>query len=321
MTAGGVEFIDPSLITETEGFLVAETVFEGLIVPAVQSGLPSQPGVATRWEVSDDGLTYTFHLREDAKWSNGRTVTADDFVYAWTRKLHPDTASVSAEELHHIKNAAAFNEGKLKDPSLLGLKAPDARTLVVTLERPTPFFLNQVQTAHFSPVPKEAIEQHGKSWTRPENIISNGAYRLTEWVQRSHMLFEKNPHYWDRDNVAIPKVIFYTVNSEHQALTRYDTGQVHWVRQSPPPARIPKLIEARRPDFFIDPYLCFYHYVFRVDKPPFDDVRFAPCDQCSDRQATTCRARCTRAANAGRRARSAAFRDDVELPEAQGRPI
>ncbi len=268
--AGGAEFIDPNLVTETEGFLVVDNTFENLISPAPRSGMGWQKGVATRWEVSDDALTYTFHLRDNAKWSNGRTVVAEDFRYSWLRKLNPDTGSNSAEQLHWMKGAKAYNQGK-GERADVGIKAVDDRTLVVTLERPTPFFLNYIATSHYAPVPREVIEAHGQKWTQPENFVSNGPYVLTEWKQRVRMVLEKSKTYWDRDNVRIPRVVLYE-GDEASETNRYKTGVVQWGRNAVRTDDIPDLIKSGRPDFFIDPYLCYYFYHFQNNAPPFDKV-------------------------------------------------
>ncbi len=267
------EFIDPNMVSDTEGTLVALNLFEGLVVRPASSGAPLQPGVAERWEVSEDGRTYTFHLRDDARWTSGRAVTAHDFVYSWRRKLAPDTGSTSVEPLYWIEGARAFNEGKTQDPETVGVRAADDRTLVVTLDSPTPFWLEYVAAAYYLPVPKEAIEAHGKRWTRPEHIISNGAFRLGEWQPRARLVLDKSPTYWDADSVSLPGVILYVSESQTQSLTRYDTGVIHWARSALTGADLHQAIRSGRPDLFIDPYLCYYAYLFNTKSPPYDDPR------------------------------------------------
>jgi len=268
-----VETFDPSLVVDTEGFLVAQSLFEGLINVPPQSGMPFQPGVAERWEISDDGLTYTFHLRSDARWSNGRMVTADDFVFAWRRKLDPATASTAVEPLYRLKNAKAFNEGTLTDPAEVGVRAVEPRTLVVTLETPAPFFLNFLAMGHFLPVPEEVIREHGKAWTTPEHLVGNGAFTLASWTPRETLILKKSPTYWDAANVHLAGATLYISESHAQSMTRYQTGTTQWGRQAVITSDIPEYIKSGRPDFYIDPYLCYYAYIFRTDRPPFDDVR------------------------------------------------
>ncbi|MGM0578745.1 MAG: peptide ABC transporter substrate-binding protein [Myxococcota bacterium] len=268
----GVAHIDPSLVSESAGMRVVENLFEGLLAHPLGSGPPA-PGVAESWEVSDDGTVYTFHLRDDARWSNGRPVVAEDFVYSWTRKLDPATASQSAENLWFIEHAKAFNTGELEDPSKLGLEAPDEHTLVVTLERPTPFWIHYVKGGHYAPVPREAVEAHGKQWTRPEHIVTNGPYHLAKWVPRDVMVLERSETWREADTVSIPKVVIHHSESESQNLRRYESGQTHWVVGALPSDKISLFMEDRRPDLFVDPFLAVYFYSFRVDQPPMDDPK------------------------------------------------
>jgi oligopeptide transport system substrate-binding protein len=268
---GGAEHIDPILVSESAGHELCQNLFESLLAPPIGEG-PLVPGVATHYDLSDDKLRYTFHLRKDAKWSNGRAVTARDFVYAWTRKLHPDTASQSAEHHFFIKNAEAFNTGELTDPSKLGFRATDDWTLEVDLKVPTPFWPHYVKTCHYGPVPREAVEAHGNRWARPEHIVTNGPYHLTTWRQRDHMVLTRSETYWDRESVAIPSVRIYASDSIENDLRRYEIGQTQWTRNSITPDKMSVYVKDKRPDLFVDAYLSVYFYAFRVDKPPFDDV-------------------------------------------------
>ncbi|MCA9518882.1 MAG: peptide ABC transporter substrate-binding protein, partial [Myxococcales bacterium] len=267
------EFIDPSLVSETEGFLIDNAIFEGLVSRPPRSGMPFEPGVAESWETSADGTVYTFHLRGDARWSNGRPVVAGDFVYAWRRKLDPATASTAVEPLFVLKNAKALNDGTLKDPTQLGAEAVDDRTLRVKLEAPNRFFIGAITTGHFLPVPREAIEAHDKAWTRPENIVVNGPFTLTEWKPRERVVLTKRPEYWNAARVRLPGVILYSGESQSTNLTRYETGTVQWARDAVSSGLVGDYIRSGRPDLFIDPYLCYYAYFARVDKPPLDDAR------------------------------------------------
>jgi oligopeptide transport system substrate-binding protein len=268
---GGAKSIDPSHASETAGFFVIENIFEGLIIPSMRTGPPA-PGVAKTWDVSKDGLTYTFHLRKDARWSNGRGIRAEDFRYSWMRKLDPMTASSTAEHHFFIKGAKQYNKGRNKDPESVGIKVVDDFTLEVSLENPTTYFLEYVKSGHYSPVPKETVEKHGKAWTRPENIVTNGAYHLQEWLPRDKMIFVKSPTYWDAAKVKIPRVLVHYTENETQQWTRYQAGDQHVVD----PVKnnlIPQFMNENRPDFFIDPYLCYYYYAFRLDKAPFDQLK------------------------------------------------
>jgi oligopeptide transport system substrate-binding protein len=264
------EFIDPSLVTETEGFMISHNIFEGLLNYPMREGA-SEPGVAQRYELAADQRTYTFHLRPDARWSNGRLVTAHDFVYAWLRKLDPATGSASADHLHYLQGGKAYNEGKLHDPAGVGVRATDDRTLQVVLEQPTPWWLFLVRTSHYAPVPREAVEAHGRDWTRPEHIVTNGAYHLAKWDPRAVSVLTRSDTYWGRASVKIPKLELVYSDSLEGDWNLYSAGQVQWLRTSLTPDKIDQLLGERRPDFTIDPRLCVYFYSFRQDRPPFDN--------------------------------------------------
>lgn len=263
--------IDPGLADESAGIELAHNCFEGLTAYAARTLAP-EPGMAERWELSPDGLTYTFHLR-NAVWSDGRPVTAHDFVYAWRRALSPELASQYAYQLWYLRGAQAFNEGREKEPSTVGVRAIDDRTLEVRLERPTPFFLFLTSFVTYAPVPRQAIEAHGRLWTRPGKIVVNGAYLLTDARLQDSMTLEKNPRYWNAADVRIGRVVALTNDSDHSVMSLYRTGQVHTTSpNSPPPlAAVPSLRKFR--DYSEHPFLSIYYYWFNTRKPPFDDVR------------------------------------------------
>lgn len=273
VTVGGFEFIDPSRVSETEGMFVAMQLFEGLVNPARRSGEPYEAGVAESWTVSPDSRVFTFTLREDARWSNGRQVTADDFVYAWTRKLDPATAADGVDPLLYIAGAEDFNLGKNRDPASVGVRALDPRTLEVTLRCSVPYWPSYLVSAHHLPVPREAIEAHGRLWDRPEHIVTNGPYHLVELKERDRLVMVKSETYWDKDEVRIPRVVAFHAETEPQAMALYESGTVHWARGAVSPNTVSAAMAEKRPDFFIDPLLCTYYYLFRVDKPALEDVR------------------------------------------------
>lgn len=272
-TAGGFEFLDPSRVSETEGMFVATQLFEGLVSPARRSGEPVEMGVAESWTVSADSRVWTFKLRENARWSNGRAVTADDFVYAWLRKLDPATGADGVDPLLYIAGAEELNAGKSKDPNTVGVKALDPRTLQVTLRCSVPYWPSYLVSAHHLPVPREAIEAHGRLWDRPEHIVTNGPYHLTELKERDRLVMVRSETYWDKDNVRIPRVVVYHAETETQAMALYESGEVHWARGAVSPNTVAAAMADKRPDFFIDPLLCTYYYLFRVDKPALEDPR------------------------------------------------
>lgn len=263
--------IDPGLADESSGVEVANNIFEGLTTLAPVTLAP-MPGMAERWEVSEDGLNYVFHLR-DAKWTDGTPVTADDFVYAWRRALSPEFGSSYGFQLWYLKNGRAFNEGREKDPETIGVRAVDARTLEVTLDQPTPFFLHLTGFATYMPVPRRAVEEHGRLWTQPQNIVTNGPYRLVRWAFQNELVFLRNDEYWDAKNVPLEKVIALLVEDNHAVLNLYRTGEVDTTSPSSslPLSAVPSLRDFK--DYRKVPYLGTNWFWFNTRKKPFNDVR------------------------------------------------
>lgn len=260
--------IDPQHASETAGGAVLRDIFEGLLTVDA-SGNPI-PGVAEKWEVGDDLVTYTFHLRKDAKWSNGDPVTASDFVYAWRRAVDPNTASVYSFILDPVKNAQEIIAGKLPTSSL-GITALDDRTLKVTLKQPTPYFLGLLSFYTTYPTHRATVEKYGKKWTRPENIVSNGPYSLTEWKPSAKIKLEKNPYYYDKDQLKIDEVSMDIIENEESAVKRYRAGEldivgatneaVDWAKKNAPN------------ELRIEPALGTYMYLFNLNDPALKDKR------------------------------------------------
>ena len=267
------ESLDPSTMADSEGELIDLNLFEGLVAPARRSGLPYEQGVAERWSLSEDQRTWTFHLRADARWSNGRAVTAQDFVFAWRRKLDPKTASRAVDTLFFIAGAEEFNRGTLKDPEQIGVRAIDDRTLAVTLTCAIPFWPTYLASAHYLPVPREVVEKWGADWTKPEHIVTNGPYTLTEWKERDRLVLQRSDTYWDRAQVQIPRVVLYQGEGEEKPKNLFKTSQTQWARMVVAPQEIPDYIASGSVEFVLDPVLCIYMYMFRTDRPPFDDAR------------------------------------------------
>ncbi|WP_299649144.1 peptide ABC transporter substrate-binding protein [uncultured Jannaschia sp.] len=249
--------IDPQLIEETAGGHVARQVFEGLLTQNADGTL--RPGVATEWS-SDDNRVWTFTLRDDARWSNGEPVTAQDFVYAWRRAADPATASEYAwyVELTQMQNAAEIVAGEM-EPSELGVRAVDDHTLEVTLNQPLPYFPQMAVHYTLMPTPQATIEAFGSDWTAPENIVSNGAYVLTDIAVNEFFRLEKNPEYWDADNVIIEEVTGYVINDANQALSRFQAGEFDMMDDLP--AGSYPTLEEESPDIaHAVPRLCSYYY-------------------------------------------------------------
>ncbi|HSZ80487.1 MAG TPA: peptide ABC transporter substrate-binding protein, partial [Chthoniobacterales bacterium] len=185
------ESIDPAVVTGQLEGRICYAIFEGLL-HFDRFGKP-QPGIAESWDLSSDGKTYTFHLRANAKWSNGDPVTANDFVQSWRRVLLPETASEYAYLLYHIKNAQPFNEGTLKEFGQVGIKAIDDRTFRVELEAPVPYFLDLCAFATLLPVHLATVEKYGDDWIKPDKLVNNGPFLLKEWRLNYRIRLEKNP--------------------------------------------------------------------------------------------------------------------------------
>jgi len=217
------ETLDIHHSTGMTEFELEVDLFEGL----VQYGPAGEPvpGVAESWTVSDDGLTYRFHLRPDARWSNGDPVVADDFVYAFRRAVDPATASSYAFILFPIANAERITSGD-GAPSSLGIAAPDRHTVVITLRAPTPYFLGLLTHHMAFPLHRATLETHGDRWTRPGNLVGNGAYRLVRWVPQSEITLVRNEHYWDAAAVKVDQVVFVAGEDQGAALRRYRAGEI-----------------------------------------------------------------------------------------------
>ena len=266
--------LDPQLNQETAGFHVIRDLFEGLLNQDAKGNLV--PGVATGYAATDGNTTYTFTLRENARWSNGDPVTAHDFVYAWRRAVDPATASPYGWylELTEMVNAKEILAGS-EPPSELGVRALDDHTLEVRLNTPLPYFPAMTTYATLFPAHRATIEAHGADWTAPGNMVSNGAYTLEEVVLNEYHTRVKNPLYWDAGAVIIEKVTGLVINDSNQALTRYRAGELDHL-DSLPPGQYPAL-EKELPDQATSvPRLCSYYYAINhtaSGNPALHDVR------------------------------------------------
>jgi oligopeptide transport system substrate-binding protein len=265
--------VDPGIVEDVSGAEVVRDLFEGLLNQDADGNLV--PGVALSFEASADNKTYTFTLRDTAKWSNGDPVTAHDFVYAWQRAASPELASPYQwyVELMSLENGADVISGD-KPITELGVTAIDDLTLEVRLSAPLPYFPQMVTHSTTFPVHQATIEAHGKDWTRPENIVSNGAYVLTEHLPNERSVRTRNEMYWDNENTIIDTVVALVINDENVALTRYLAGELD--RTEVPAGQFPRL-QGEYPEEAISfPRLCNYYYTFNLsDSGPeeFKDVR------------------------------------------------
>lgn len=265
------ETLDPAIITGQPEGRIVNALFEGLTTFDRQGR--AIPGVAESWTISPDGRIYVFKLRPDAKWSDGEPVTARDFVASWRRTLTPETAASYNYQLFYVKNAKAFADGKLKNFDEVGVRALDDRTLEVTLENPTPFFLDLCATPPLQPVPLRVVEKYGDDWIKPGRIVGNGAYVLEDWRINDHIRLRRNPRYWDRANVAIGAVDVLPISKGNVAYNFYASGEADLALDKGlvPPALLDEL--KNRPDFHSGAFLASNFLRFNCSKGPFTDPR------------------------------------------------
>jgi oligopeptide transport system substrate-binding protein len=339
-----IKTVDPARVTGAPEGRIVRALFEGLCRWDPKTLRPI-PGAAESWEISDDGLTYTFQLRDDALWSDGTPVTAEDFAWSFRRFLHPRTAAEYAYEMWYVDGAEAFTTGKvapgdavevelleqppgarpfaagrivrgellrieqadedngskvyvvevgdrvkrfqkgtsasgstdyrwlLPDFREVGIRAVDRHTLVMRLKHPVPYFLNLMGFYPMFPVQRRCVETHGfPAWTKPENIVTNGPFRLKWRRIRDRIRLIKSPTYWDREHVHLDVVDALAVSSYATMLNLYLTGQADWILSVPPDV-IPELIDRPQDDFKPAPFLGTYYYMLNTRKPPLDDPR------------------------------------------------
>jgi len=284
-----VATLDPAKMTALIDGRVASALFEGLTVvePATQK---ARPGVARSWDVSPDGLVYSFRLRDDARWSDGSPVTAGDFRYAWRRALHARTAAQYNYMLFPIRGAEAFAKAtaaRLSGDAVplpdVGIEVVSPTELRVLLNQPTHYFLELVAFSTYLPVKQSCVETvrdgktvDDKQWVFPGRIVSNGPYVLTEWVYKSRMRLTKNPHYWNRDAVRVGTIDIFPIEELNTCLVGYERGELDFITAIPTLAAEELLRRhkaGKRPDFAVAPNLGTYYYRFNCTRKPLDDPR------------------------------------------------
>jgi len=271
------QFIDPQLMTGGPEHTLAFALFEGLVMPS-QNPKEISPGVAEKWDISPDGLVYTFHLRHDAKWSDGTPVTAQDFLRSYQRILTPAVAADYVYLFYVVRGAEDYFSGRIKDFSETGFKAPDEHTLVLTLSRPAPFLLNVLARPPWYPLPIHVLEKfhdldrRDTTWTRPENLVTNGAFVMRQWIQHQKIVAEKSPNYWDRENVKLDEIDFLPIEQSDTEEHMFRTGQLDITYEVPADKvatyqrELPKNIE-------IAPWCGVYFYRLNTARKPLNDVR------------------------------------------------
>lgn len=243
---------------------IAFNLFEGLYMPGPSTEKADTlvvPGAASGHTLSEDGKTYTFTIRDGAQWSNGRQVTAEDFVYSWKRILTPGFEADYVTFLYLIEGAEAFNKEK-GEWEAVGIKATDEKTLEVKLNAPTPYFLELVAFYTFFPVPKEAIEAHGDDWTKPGKIVTNGPYELATYEPQKELMLKRSEKYWGKDEVKLAEAKLRIIPDGKARVNAYQAGELHWVGAGLPVAEIQGLLT--HPDYKTEPLLGVYYYRVNV---------------------------------------------------------
>ncbi|WP_343552740.1 ABC transporter substrate-binding protein [Pantoea sp.] len=266
-----VATLDPHKAEGVPESNVMRNLLEGLV--ETDNNGQVVPGVAEKWQ-SEQGRIWTFTLRDNARWSNGKPVTANDFVYSWQRLANPKTASPYASYLQaaHIANVDAVMSGKAT-LNQLGVKALDDRHLQVTLSEPVPYFVAMLAHSAMKPVYRPAIEQWGEQWTQPQHYVGNGAYTLSEWVVNEKIVLKRNPNYWDNAHTVIEEGVFLPLSSENSDINRYRSGGTDMTNSAVPPEMFKKLHQDLGDEVKVSPLLCTFYYEINNKKAQFTDVR------------------------------------------------
>ncbi|MEO6244359.1 MAG: peptide ABC transporter substrate-binding protein [Opitutaceae bacterium] len=266
---------DPHLYDSSTEFNIIAALFEGLTTFDEKTSIP-MPGVAESWDISPDGLVYTFHLRANARWSNGDRLTARDFAWSFERYLSPALASSYAYMLAPIRGAEAFNAGKTKTFAEVGVTAIDDTTLRLTLARPAPYVLGMAVT--WMPIHRASVEAAGRSddrtspWARPGKLVGNGAFTLAEWQPNARVVVTKNPHYWGAAANQLERLVFFPIEKSDTEELNFRAGQLH-LTFDVPPSKIPVYRRDAPDQLRLDPLLNVMFVNFNVTKAPLTNPR------------------------------------------------
>lgn len=266
-----VTSLDPHKVEGVPESNVILNLLEGLVYSDVDGNIV--PGVAKSW-TNENYVTWVFTLRDNARWSDGSPVTAEDFVYSWQRLADPKTGSPYSSYLQnaYILNADAILAGE-KPANELGVTALDSHHLQVTLSHPVPYFVEMLFHTAMKPVNKHAIEKYGDRWTQPQNFVGNGAYLLDKWVVNERIVIKRNPFYWNNEQSKIDQATFLAITSEVSDNNRYRSGEIDISNSAIPPVLYQKMKQERPSELYVRPYLCTFYYEINNKKPPFNDPR------------------------------------------------
>lgn len=259
--------LDPAMASDNTSFEILRVIMEGLVRLDENGKVTEGSGMAESWEVSEDGLNYTFHLKQDVKWTNGDPVTAHDFEYSWKRVLDPNTASDYSYQLYYLKNGEAYNNSEVTADEV-GVKALDDYTLEVELQAPTPYFLQLTAFGTLYPVNKNVVEANPDWASDAASYVGNGPFKLTEWAHDSEVIVEKNESYWNNESIKLNSISWAMVNDENTEYQLYENGDLHVAQ--PPTDLTMELIEQGRANSV--PILGTYYYVFNTEKEPFNNA-------------------------------------------------
>ena len=265
---GDAATLDPQKTATVPEADILLDLFEGLVTYDSKGEIA--PGVAERWSISQDGLVYTFKLR-DAKWSNGDPIRASDFVFSFRRLLDPATGAQYANLFYAFKNGEKINKGALK-PDALGVRAIDDATLEIALEAPTPYLLGLLAHQTAVPVQQANVEKFGRDFVRPGNLVSNGAFKLQDFAPNDRTTLVRNENFHDAANVKIDREIFYSLEDRSAALRRFQAGEIDSYGDAPA-EQIPFIRQTLKDQLRLAPMLGTYYFTFNTKKPPFDDAR------------------------------------------------
>jgi oligopeptide transport system substrate-binding protein len=263
--------LDPAKASLPDEFFIIRALSEGLVTPALENGTP-RAGAAESWEMSTDGMTYTFHLRSRATWTNGEPVTANDFVASYERVLTPDTAAPKPDMFFMVKNAREFATGQLKDFSAVGFRAADPLTLVVTLTRPMPQFLHYAASGPWIPVNPRTVAKFGAGWTQPDHFVGNGPFTLVEWRPHQRIVVRRNASYHGVTRILLDEIRFIAFDNGDAEERAFRAGQLD-ITMAIPHSKLDSYRQERADEAHHALLAETRYLAFNTTRAPLNDVR------------------------------------------------